>query len=295
MLRSWACSAGALLLVPMVLGCGAEGAAPSEEPALLNRLVFETEGGIGVMAVDGSQRHTLPIGSDLEGAWSPAVSPDGRRVVFTGSKSGQLDLYVMNVDGSARKQLTNDLAQDLGPTWAPDGGSLLFHWVGTATGSPTMLVVIGADGGGRRELLVDGWGGHWSADGRRVAFTGVGSRARGVYVMDADGSNETSLREVCGAECDDIAPRWSPDGQFLAFTRLLPDGSQAAGVMRADGSEARLVLPTLHTAGPVWSPDGQRLALTRLDEGLARIYVVTLGSTDTVRLAVGGLVTDWTQ
>jgi Tol biopolymer transport system component len=54
----------------------------------------------------------------------------------------------MNVDGSGRKQLTNDLGQDLGPTWAPDGKTLLFHWTGTAEGSPTMVVSMGTDGSG---------------------------------------------------------------------------------------------------------------------------------------------------
>jgi Tol biopolymer transport system component len=152
---------------------------------------------------------------------------------------------------------------------------------------------MGTDGNGRWELLVEAWGAEWSPDGGRVAFTGVGSRPRGIYTMDADGSNVTNLSEVCGADCVDIVPRWSPDGQLLAFTRLLPDGTEGAGVMRTDGSEARLVLPSLHTGSPVWSPDGQQLALTRLEEGLPRIYVVSLGSTDTVRLAAEGFVSDW--
>jgi dipeptidyl aminopeptidase/acylaminoacyl peptidase len=111
--------------------------------------------------------------------------------------------------------------------------------------------------------------------------------------MDADGSNVTNLSDVCGADCADIVPRWSPDGQLLAFTRLLPDGTETAGVMRADGTEARLVLPTLRTGSPVWSPEGQQLAVNLLDEGQLQIYVVDLESTDTLRLAAAGLVTDW--
>lgn len=66
-------------------------------------------------------------------------------------------------------------------------------------------------------------------------------------------------------------------------------------MMRADGSEARLILPTLHTARAAWSPDGQQLALTRMEEGLPSIYLVTLGSTDTLRLPAAGFVTDWTR
>ena len=290
-------SASALLLCSLLPGCGADGAAPSEDAALHDRLVVETGGSIAIMAPDGGQRRTLAIGSDLEEALSPAVSPDGRRVAFTGSKAGQLDLYVMNVDGSGRRQLTSDLAQDLDPAWSPDGDSLLFSWSGTAPSSPTMLVVIGTDGSGRREVLVDGWGGEWSPDGRQIVFTGVGSRARGVHVMDSDG-RVTSLPAVCGSACDDVAPRWSPDGLSLAFTRLLPDGTDAVGIMSADGTGARLVLPGLFTARPAWAPDGLRLAVTRLVGGTARIYVVTLESADTVSVSPAEtweFVSDWAR
>ena len=107
-------------LVPLLLACGGDGVAPSTERELHDRLVFETGDGIGVMAPDGSERGVVPIGDDLDRALDAELSPDGRRVVFVGSRDGMLDLYVMNADGSEREQVTSDSAEDLSPTWTPD-------------------------------------------------------------------------------------------------------------------------------------------------------------------------------
>jgi Tol biopolymer transport system component len=274
--------APATILVPLLLACGDEGSAPSAEQELHDRLVFETTGGIGVMAADGSQRVVVPIG-DLERALDAEVSPDGRRVVFAGSRDGLLDLYVMNVDGSDLQQITSDSAEDRNPTWTPDGTRLLFDRTEIDPRGRPVLMLMEADGSGRKQLRVDASEADWSPDGLRVAFTGSGT-LEGIYVMDHDGSDLTNVA------VDDEEPRWSPDGASLAFTRS-PPGITAVGVMRPDGSDARLVLPSLEASGPVWSPDGARLAFTRTD-GSPRVYVVALASTDTVALS-GGVVTDW--
>lgn len=278
-------------LVPLLLACGGDGVAPSTERELHDRLVFETGDGIGVMAPDGSERGVVPIGDDLDRALDAELSPDGRQVVFVGSRDGVLDLYVMNADGSEREQVTSDSAEDLSPTWTPDGTRLLFDRAEIDPRGRPVLMLMGADGSGRKQLRVDASAADWSPDGLRVAFTGSGT-LRGIYVMDHDGSDLKSLAEMCGGQCeDDKEPRWSPDGQLLAFTRSLPGGAEAVGVMGSDGSDAHLVLPSLDAAGPVWSPDGARLAFTRGDE-TPRVYVVTLATSDTVALS-GGVVTDW--
>jgi TolB protein len=124
-----------------------------------------------------------------------------------------------------------------------------------------------------------------------------------------DGSD---LQQVTSDSAEDRHPTWTPEGTRLLFDRtdvdprgrpvltlMGADGSgrkqlrvdASVGVMRADGSETQLVLPSLAASGPVWSPDGARLAFTRTD-GSPRVYVVTLATSDTVALS-GGVVTDW--
>jgi TolB protein len=50
---------------------------------------------------------------------APSGSPDGKKIVFQSQRDGNLEIYVMNVDGSEQKRLTNNPAQDDFPSWSP--------------------------------------------------------------------------------------------------------------------------------------------------------------------------------
>ncbi|HEX6669403.1 MAG TPA: hypothetical protein VF061_07580 [Gemmatimonadales bacterium] len=203
---------------------------------------------------------------------------------------------MIDADGSGRRQLTDDPESESGPAWSPDGDSLMF-------GRNGALTVMAADGSGRREVVLDAGraagGGRWSPDGRRIAFYGYGEQPAGIYMMDPDGRNVSRVDQVCdlpsGVDCSDSDPRWSPDGEHVAFMRFHAGGRTAGGIMRADGSMSQLLLPTLHTGPAVWSPDGERVALTRWDpeEGYS-LYLVTVATGDTLRLpTTDAFASDW--
>jgi TolB protein len=280
-----------LALVSFALGCGFGGSEPSDEPAIHDKLVFEALGEIGIMAPDGSQRQILPTGDQFTFAAEPVVSPDGKRIAFSGLKDGLWDIYVMNVDGSGLRQLTSDSAQDHGPAWSPAGDSLVFTWTSLGAGG-VQLTVMAADGSGRRELVQWGAGAQWSPDGQRVMFYGFGPLPAGIYVTDPSGQNVSRADNVCVPDdCIDVGVRWSPDGEFISFMRRMPGGAATIGIMRADGSEPRL-LPGLDTiggqwSGGIWSPDGRQLAINRWSdaEEIQSSYIITVATGDTVRIA----------
>ena len=58
---------------------------------------------------------------------NPAWSPNGGRIAFDSNRSGNLDVYSMNADGSGVKQLTTSPALDALPAWSPDGSELVFE------------------------------------------------------------------------------------------------------------------------------------------------------------------------
>ena len=98
----------------------------------------------------------------------------------------------------------------------------------------------------------------WSPDGTKVAYT---SGRRGVYVIDADGSNRIELTNDYGAE----GLAWSPDSSQIAF-RLYGK----LFVIDADGSNHREITKAFGAINPVWSPDGTQIVYS----GNGGIYAV---------------------
>jgi len=147
---------------------------------------------------------------------APDWSPDGRTILFSrvdvslpdppyGNWANHASLYLVNPDGSGLFRLPPGQARS--PTWSPDGGRIAFvrslwttlppdaEWTGS-------LVVMNADGSGERTLVKDdqggdrdcsrgGWGHAWSADGTKLAYSGI--CPTGIRLIDPDSGAETRI------------------------------------------------------------------------------------------------------
>lgn len=207
---------------------------------------------------------------------TPRLSPDGRKVAFASNRSGSMQVWVMNTDGSGTSQLTTGFA-NTAPRWSPDGTLIAYErhdpdagahvYVMNADGSGPRNVSLPAAGGGcsstdtRTRIALIGW-----ISAGRIAFSryfcGYGYR---FYTVDADGSG------FAPSDLDLNDAWWSPDGSRVAFIRL--DGSRRKlFVMNADGSGARRLAdqgtdhhlpprtnPHLDSDYTPWSPDGRRI------------------------------------
>lgn len=165
------------------------------------------------------------------------VSPDGKRIVFTSDRSGDLELYVMDTDGKNVRQLTHAPGYDGGAFFSHDGKKIVWR-AGRPEGreleeyrallkehlvrpSRLDIYVMDADGSNIRRLTDNGkanFAPFFTPDDRKVIFASNMDDPRGrnfdLYLINLDG---TGLERVTYDETFDGFPMFSPDGKKLVF------------------------------------------------------------------------------
>jgi Tol biopolymer transport system component len=202
--------------------------------------------------------------------------------------NGNLEIYVMNADGTNPVRLTNHEARDLFPAWSPDGTKIAF--TSDRDNGNAELYVMNADGTNPVRLTTheaDDLAPAWSPDGTKIAFTSERDGNLEIYVMNADGTNTVRLTDHPERDAE---PDWSPDGTKIAFWSER-DGNSEIYVMNADGTNPTNLTddPELDPeldAEPAWSPDGTKIAFWSTRGIGDQIYVMNADGTNPTGLPV---------
>jgi TolB protein len=182
------------------------------------------------------RRLTNTPGYDAEAT----ISPDGKKIVFTSERDGDLDLYSMDIDGRNIKRLTDAVGYDGGAFYSPDGRMIVYRRSTPKTEAelaryksllarhlivPTVfeIWVMNADGSNKRQVtnLAGGsFAPYFTPDGKRIIFctnyfaTDPRKRNFDLALINLDG---TGLERVTFNETFDGFPMFSPNGKKLVF------------------------------------------------------------------------------
>ncbi len=174
-------------------------------------------------------------GYDAEGA----VSPDGKRIVFTSLRRGDLDLYLMDADGGNVRRLTTDYGYDGGPFFSWSGKYIVYRAFHPRTE---------AERAGYAEDLA------------RNIFRPTWLE---LFVMNADGTGKRQVTQLGAAS---FAPFLHPDDERIIFSSNLHDPTRrsfALYLVRTDGSGLeRITFAETFASFPMFSRDGRRLVFT---------------------------------
>ncbi|HEX9755474.1 MAG TPA: hypothetical protein VGA42_07185 [Gemmatimonadales bacterium] len=228
-------------------------------------------------------------GSDMN--VGPALSPDGRRLLFLSSKDPySIDLYLADAEtGEVTRRVTQSALDphyeylhfvSSAGAWAPDGERVALTTVGD--GKPMIVILNPASGERLRELRLRRFGSvvnpTWSPDGKQIAFAANEGGYFDLWIITVENGELRRLTEDAFAE---IHPAWSPDGQRIAFTTDRAGGHRygLATIEVATGQVTELPgFRGANNINPRWAPDGAALYFVSDDGGIPNLYRLRLGA-----------------
>jgi eukaryotic-like serine/threonine-protein kinase len=220
---------------------------------------------IWTVSASGGEAVQVTAGTSVD--WNPVWSPDGRYLYFASDRSGITNLWRLPIDERSGRVLGE-------PEPVPTSGqaSLLSlsrdgrHIVYTSDETRTLLEKSAFDPASATlagpAMAIAQTAGlipalDTSRDGRWLVYQSL-TPQEDLFAIHPDG---TGLRRLTNDEFKDRQPRWSPDGQRIAFYSNR-GGKYEIWTLRADGSELEraAVTPGRQAYHPIWSPDGRGLA-----------------------------------
>lgn len=232
------------------------------------------------------------------GVLSTAVAraPSTVKIVFTSTRDGNSEIYIMNPDGSEQVNLTQHGAPDYDPVWSPTGEEILFVSNRDGVGD---LYMMKADGTQVRRVFRRSVGREhpsWSPDGKQLAYHRFNKLT--IYIASKDGKDEEKLT-------DGLWPTWAPDGSEIAFVGDEAFALRGDGVLNAANPRIQIINLRANVKDdpflrkklmftPAWAPNSTRIAFSWIDLDAIPVEDLIAGAdpadTEAIYLEIGMVV-----
>jgi TolB protein len=277
-----------------------------------DNLALDPTSAAEIYLCDADGTNVRRITENTFGDGFPALSPDGRKIVFDSARNRPpgltgpfSELFVMETDGNNQTLLLRGSSG----AWSPDSKNIAFHASASGTGTP----IRNEPGAPATDsdiftLNVDDWldstavatnitntpsaiedDADWSPDGQSLIFTShpttdspTNPIHAEIYQLNADGTGLTALTSNLEEE---RAPSWAPDGTKVVFMARKAGPDFEICTMNADGSGvAQLTNNSVTDATPTFSPDGQKIVFHRLVGVTFQLFQMNADGTGAVQM-----------
>lgn len=233
----------------------------------INQICLINSDGTGYRQLTNEERNT----------YYPAISPDGKTVVFAINKYDNFDLYQLDISDSKLTQLTDNIGNSFSPDFSPDGSQILFvNRVGSGNSSLWLMGSKGEDShllySGPKDIV----GAAWSPDGGSIAFAmAVDSQFTfEIFILDVQDVKGNPRRISSGLSGIGGSIDWSHDGRSLL---IFAGPIDAREIYRIDVETGKITQLTFggNNASASESPDGQYIVFNSLrNKGQADLYIM---------------------
>lgn len=221
-----------------------------------------------IYTADYDGANVLQLTHDNAISVGPALSPDGRRLAYTGYQSGFADIYLIDLATGARNRIIKFPGTNTGAAISPEGNRIACTL--SKDGNPE-IYVTGINGDSPRRLTrakgVES-SPTWSPNGSEIIYSSDDGGSPQLYRMSANGGPGRLLSTGFGY-CTE--PDWSPDGKKVTFN-VRGGGTFQIAVLDLNSGTARVVVSD--GEDPVWGPDSRHILFAR-DTGLYMVDTVT--------------------
>lgn len=234
------------------------------------RAAVSVSGGSRVLGSGVSSPRAALALDDLEG-----------KIAFSSTRDGNLDIFIVNADGSSARNLTQHDAIDDQPFLSPDGSQIAFI---SNRDQNFEIYLMNSDGSNQRNLTNHGANDFlpsWSPDSSRVIFISDRSGVRDIYSIRTDG---TDLQQLTWLGVSDSRPSLSSNGSSLLFAQGRSSNAEIYALDLDEGSRRSLTRNGSWDYRAAWSPDGSQIVFLSDRDNNVDIYLMDDNGGDVRRM-----------